>query len=122
MASRQWKPLRDGLYVHNTIEGDRIAMTVADNGEWISIAGPEDMYESINFSPFEVRLCQLVKTAEDATPTVVMTPERVEALEEVVGLAEYDLDEGYRRDAELKAAATLLRQILAELKADNANP
>lgn len=45
---------------------------------------------------------------------IALTPQLVAALDEIVGLAQYDIDEGYRRDDEIKVAVELVRAMLKE--------
>lgn len=48
------------------------------------------------------------------TPLVALTPDVVEALNMLVDLAQYDLDEGYRRDKALQEAVEKVRALLEQ--------
>lgn len=49
-------------------------------------------------------------------PLVAMTKARVAALDKLVSLAQYDINEGYRRDSELVDAVAVVRALLDEVE------
>lgn len=52
-------------------------------------------------------------------PAIAATPERIAMLEMLIDLAQYDLDEGYRRDSALVETVAGMRAMLTEMRGGN---